>query len=250
MNKQTLKGKASKKHLRKLLEGAVTLSVTAAFVVCYWVTKGINDTVTKSAAAASSAVGQRKIVLDAGHGGFDGGCVGVNGTLEKDINLSITKSLYCLFELSGFDVTATRLDDEALDSEGESIYDRKQSDMKNRFELFSEDENAVCISVHQNQYTDEQYSGAQMFYSSKNPESELLAQSLQNSVTELLQPENQREIKLDDEMYMLSGSQISVMAECGFLSNADEEKLLTDAVYQKKLAAAIFRGTMNFLKTL
>lgn len=190
------------------------------------------------------------IILDAGHGGFDGGCVSYNGVSEKGINLNIMLVLKALLESDGFEVVTTRDSDVSIYDEGvEGLSAQKKSDMKNRLDIFNSRENALAISIHQNQYTDPKYSGAQMFFSETNPESQGLAQSLQDAFVENLQPDNKREIKLTgDDLYLIYYAKVpSVMAECGFLSNPEEADLLQTEMYQKQVAFTIYKGIKNYL---
>ena len=124
------------------------------------------------------------IILDAGHGGMDGGCTSINGDVEKGINLNILLSLRDMLRISGYDVEVTRDTDRSIHDKGiEGIANQKSSDMDNRLALFNKYENAVCISIHQNQFTDSKYSGAQMFYSGSNNQNEQLAGIMQNKFT-------------------------------------------------------------------
>lgn len=189
------------------------------------------------------------IILDAGHGGFDGGCVSTEGVPEKGINLNILLKLRDLLLISGYEVEVTRDTDTSIHDSGiEGIANQKSSDMDNRLELFNKYDNAVCISIHQNQFTDPFYSGAQMFYSATDSRSEKLAKSLQKSFQNL-QPENKREIKLcGKELFLCYYSENpTVMVECGFLSNPDEASLLNTDEYQEKVALTIFSGLNNFI---
>ena len=145
----------------------------------------------------------------------------------------------------------TRDCDKSIHDEGiEGIAAQKSSDMDNRLALFNKNTNAICISIHQNQFTDSKYSGAQMFYASTNKKSESLARSLQNSCVQFLQPENTREIKqCGKELFLCYYSENpTVMAECGFLSNPDEAALLNTEEYQNKVAFTLYSGIMNYLE--
>ena len=145
----------------------------------------------------------------------------------------------------------TRDSDKSIHDEGiEGIAAQKSSDMDNRLALFNKNTNAICISIHQNQFTDSKYSGAQMFYASTNKKSESLARSLQNSFVQFLQPENTREIKqCGKELFLCYYSENpTVMAECGFLSNPDEAALLNTEEYQNKVAFTLYSGIMNYLE--
>lgn len=190
------------------------------------------------------------VLVDSPHGGFDGGCVSADGVPEKGINLSILLRLRDMLELSGYDVEETRDSDISIHDNGiEGLSDQKSSDMDNRLALFNKYDNAVCVSIHQNQFTDPVYSGAQMFYSNSDSRSEQLARSLQSSFTELLQPDNKREIKLcGKELFLCYYSDNpTVMAECGFLSNPAEASLLNTEEYQEKVALTLFYGINRFV---
>lgn len=189
-------------------------------------------------------------ILDAGHGGMDGGCSSADGVPEKGINLNIMLALRDWLEAFGYRVEVTRDTDRSIHDQGiEGIANQKSSDMDNRLALFNKYDNAVCISIHQNQFTDTKYSGAQMFYANTNSESERLAQSLQTQFHEQLQPQNNREIKLcGSELFLCYYCENpTVMVECGFLSNPDEAALLTTEEYQYKVAFTIFSGIQGWL---
>ncbi|MCR4796470.1 MULTISPECIES: N-acetylmuramoyl-L-alanine amidase [Ruminococcus] len=190
------------------------------------------------------------IVLDAGHGGIDGGCTSAEGVPEKGINLDILLKLRDMLEVNGFEVRVTRDTDRSIHDEGiEGIAAQKSSDMDNRLAIFNESDNAVCISIHQNQFTDPKYSGAQMFYSGSNSTSEALARALQAKFREYLQPENEREIKLCGKELFLCyySNNPTVMAECGFLSNPEEAALLNTEEYRTKVAFTLFSGINDFV---
>lgn len=189
------------------------------------------------------------IVLDAGHGGMDGGCSTADGKTEKGINLNILLSVRDMGGLFGYDVDVTRDKDASIHDKGVTgIRNQKVSDMENRLELFNKYPNAVCVSIHQNTFSDPIYNGAQMFYSDKNPASEQLAGVMQRKFVENLQPNNQRETKLcGSELYLCYYcNNPAVMVECGFLSNPEEAAKLTDNSYQQKVAFTIFSGIAEF----
>lgn len=176
----------------------------------------------------------------------------VDGTAEKGINLNILLTLRDLLTVSGYQVEVTRDTDISIHDKGvEGIANQKSSDMDNRLELFNKYDNAICISIHQNQFTDSRYSGAQMFYSESNRRNENLARSIQNKFVEFLQPDNTREIKqCGKELFLCYYSKNpTVMVECGFLSNPEEAGLLTNEEYQHKVAFTIFAGINNFINS-
>ncbi len=187
------------------------------------------------------------IVIDVGHGGFDPGKVGVAGTLEKDVNLSIALKLKKVLTDSGYQVVMTREDDRALNDDKAS--GKKMSDLKKRVELIHQHKPAVSVSIHQNSYS-EGTKGAQVFYYQESEESHAFATVLQDTLREKLADGNQRQEKGNDSYYMLKKADgIFAIVECGFLSNPTEEALLNDAKYQQKMAEAIAEGIENFLYT-
>ncbi len=188
------------------------------------------------------------VIVDAGHGGEDGGAV-ANDIIEKDINLSISKKLADILKASGYKVILTRSDDEMVDAVGETQRERKVSDMHNRLDVFNKSENNVVISIHQNKFTQEQYHGTQVFYSENNNKSITLATAIRDDVKALLQPDNTRECKpAGREIFLLSNSNVpSVIVECGFISNYDEAQKLKTNDYQNQMAFAIFAGFMDYI---
>lgn len=195
----------------------------------------------------SSDISEPIIVIDAGHGGEDGGAV-ANNIVEKDINLSISKKLKDIFKASGFIVITTRDKDKMINTNGSSLRERKVSDMKKRLELFNKNENNIVVSIHQNKFSQEKYSGTQVFYSKNNPQSEIMAEYIRKNIAKLIQPENERTAKpADGSIYLLYNSKVpAVIVECGFISNYTEANKLKDNNYQKKLAFAIYSGVLEF----
>lgn len=189
------------------------------------------------------------IVIDAGHGGIDGGAVAQDGTLEKDLNLSIAQKTERLFWLFGYKTVMTRSDDRLIsDKNATTIRQKKSSDLHNRSKLLSSYENAVLLSIHQNKFSQAKYSGTQVFYSGNHPSGQLLAGCMQRSIVSALQPQNTREIKRSgSEIYLLHTAQHpAVMVECGFLSNKEELSKLKDSDYQSKIAFCILYGIIDF----
>ena len=191
------------------------------------------------------------LIIDAGHGGEDGGAVSDSGVLEKDINLIISKQTADLFNFLGFDVIKTRTQDTSLSTDGDTVRSRKVADMKKRLEIFNSSENNVIISIHQNKFTESKYHGTQIFYSPNNTNSKTLAENIKNIVKILLQPENERECKASDRgIYLLKNTyNPAVIVECGFLSNKDECNKLTTTSYQKQISYSIAMGFLNYYNT-
>ncbi len=231
--------KLNKKSLR------LTLSMIGCFVLLAVCARITERALPVSVPAAEKPV----VVLDAGHGGLDSGAVGTNGTLEKDVNLSIVKALRDMLEMSGFQVVLTRDEDISIYDAGvEGIRNQKLSDMDNRLEIIQSYPDSIFLCVHQNKYTDPKYFGGQMFYNNNNPNNRTLAQIMQNRFV-ILQPGNDREIKLSgNELFLLkSNPNPSLMIECGFLSNPDEEAKLATWEYQQKVAFTIYSGLMEYI---
>ncbi len=224
-------------------------TVTAAIVVTLGVAGYGSRKLNRAAETAVQESQEQVIILDAGHGGMDGGCSSANGDVEKNINLAILLDLRELLEMSGYTVIVTRDTDISIHDAGvEGIANQKSSDMDNRLAIFNSCEDAICISIHQNQFTDPKYSGAQMFYSDTCSESAVLAQGLQNQFVAFLQPDNQREIKLcGKELFLCYYSENpTVMVECGFLSNPEEAAKLVTEDYQQQVAFTIYAGLVQY----
>ncbi len=192
----------------------------------------------------ASAEAAPLVIIDAGHGGEDGGASD-NGLLEKDVNLSVALKLRDMLTAAGYRVKMTRDEDISL-GQGDTVRARKIDDTKKRVEIA--DSGSCLISIHQNKFTDSRYSGAQIFYSPNAPESEKLAQCMRRSITGLLQPENKRELKkADGGIYLLNNVQKSaVIVECGFLSNKEEAQKLSDEEYRRQLAFAVMCGFLEY----
>ena len=196
-----------------------------------------------------SKVGEEKtcIVIDAGHGGTDPGKIGINGKKEKDINLQIAKELKKKLEKEGIEVVMTRESDEGLYNS--SSRNKKVDDMKKRCKIIDEAKPVFTISIHQNSYPEEYVKGAQVFYYGQSQEGKELAEILQESMVQQLDKENHRTAKANESYYLLKKTESpTVIVECGFLSNSEEAKLLTDKDYQKKVAEAIHTGIKKYLK--
>ena len=182
------------------------------------------------------------VIIDAGHGGMDGGAVGINGTLEKELNLEMAQVLGALMRVSGYNVVMTRTDDTMLttdDGKGSA----KTRDLKKRIEIASEYPDGLMISLHCNKFPSESCKGLQAYYS-ENELARDTAKSIQDTVIGLLQPTNHRKPKqADSSIYLLHRAVTpSVLVECGFLSNSEECSLLCDEGYRKKLALCILSG--------
>lgn len=189
------------------------------------------------------------IVLDAGHGGEDGGAIGHAGIIEKNLNLSITLKAKSFFNFFGYDIVLTREDDRMTCDDGlKNQRERKVSDIKNRLKLMEKTPCLCFISIHQNIFGGDAH-GAQVFYSKNTDESKKLANSLQSGISSLLQPENRRLTKeAGKNIYILYHAQKpAVLVECGFISNSKEAAMLSDNEYQNKMAFAISVSAIKHL---
>ena len=205
------------------------------------------ETADSEASALSHAV-----ILDAGHGDMDGGAVGKNGVLEKEINLSVAKKIQKLLTAQRIPVIMTRETDSFIgDTSLPSLAARKKSDMEARLQIIREHPESIFVSIHQNYFANGSNNGAQVFYSPNHENGERLANSIQNSIINHIQPENTRKSKSSDHtIYLLRNATIpAVIVECGFLSNREEAERLCDDSYQNQMAFSVFCGILNYYAT-
>ena len=182
---------------------------------------------------------EHRIVIDAGHGGIDGGATSCTGVLESHINLEIALRLEDVFHLLGYDTVMIRRTDESIYTQGNTIASQKVSDLKERVRIANETPGAILISLHQNTFSDSRYKGAQVFYSGNN-KSRSIAQSMQQNLIQILNPGSQRKVKSAQGVYLMEHITCpGVLIECGFLTNQEEEALLRSKDYQIKLSAVI-----------
>ncbi len=226
-------------------------AVTLLFSGIFLVGKSTQETISE---ITSHSVLQLKntVILDAGHGGEDGGAVAADGTMEKDLNLAISNAIAGYFELFGIPYIPVRTTDISVCDEGlTSIKERKRSDILNRYALVNDTPDAVLLSIHQNMFSEPKYYGTQVFYAGGDPTSENLASTIREAVLTGLQPENTRAIKPStDSIYLLYHAKTtSVLVECGFLSNENELQKLKDEAYESQISYFIFKGMLQYLTT-
>lgn len=199
--------------------------------------------------AEAASAEEMLVIIDAGHGGEDVGATGVNGVYEKDLNLSLAFILGEMLTEKGFAVVYTRNEDKMLYKDSENIKGiRKISDLKNRCKIAKNYPNAIFVSIHMNTFADGRYSGLQVYYSTQNSESEVLANAIQTSVKKEMQPDNNRKIKAGKDIYVLENiNNVAVLVECGFLSNPEEAKKLSEKEYQKMLSFSIICGIIEYM---
>ena len=215
------------------------LAVCGAFALF-----GVKEKAAKPTSAEPAA--KPAVILDAGHGGIDGGAVGIGGVLEKDLNLAVTKELGRMLAAQGFTVIFTRTDDTMPDA-GRAGVSRKMNDIAARLDRMKEQPEALFVSIHMNKYPAESPHGTQIYYAAKQEGSRELAEAIRSSVLRI-QPDNQRQtVGKTDGIYLLEhAASTAVLVECGFLSNSSDTEKLTDPAYRTRLAAYLCAGICSF----
>lgn len=189
------------------------------------------------------------IIIDAGHGGVDGGATSCTGILESTINLQIALRLEDMLHLMGYNTRMIRTTDESIYTQGETIAAKKVSDLKERVRIVNETEKALLISIHQNYFSDDRYSGAQVFYPNTDGSKEL-ASLMQAAIVTHANPGSSRKIKSAHGIYLMEKIQCTgILIECGFLSNPIEEAKLNMPSYQKQLCGIISASVANYLES-
>ncbi len=183
------------------------------------------------------------VVIDAGHGGRDGGASDELGTLEKDLNLSVSNTLKYVLRLCGIKVIMTRESDSLVCDETDPQLKGKlkMTDLSNRLKIAEENPTSAFVSIHMNKFSIEKYKGLQVYYSSNNDASFELAKSIQEKTVAVLQPDNTRKVKkAGSSIFLLDRITVpAVLVECGFLSNNEEAERLRNPLYQTQLAMVI-----------
>lgn len=209
---------------------------------------------SRQAAQVSAELGkqantEKMIIVDPGHGGKDPGMVGVGGLEEKGINLEISLILRDILEERGWNVFLTRESDRGLYDE--TADNKKAQDLQRRIALINEKNPVLTVSIHQNSYKDQTVKGPQVFYYKSSKEGKKLAECIQETMNEELKIENPRKAKGNTSYYLLKKSSSAlVIAECGFMTNPEEAKLLQTEKYQKKTAEAVADGIEKYLSDL
>lgn len=186
------------------------------------------------------------IVLDAGHGGIDGGVVGAHGTVESDINLKITKILRHYLQEKGYKVVLTRKSTDGLYEIGAKS--KKLSDMQKRKEIINQTAPNLVISIHQNSYPLKSVKGAQVFYCDNNENSEVIAKGVQSALNEFCSQD--KKAKIADYYVLQCSPYPSILIECGFLSNAQDENNLNVSSFRESLAKLISTSVDSLLSNL
>jgi len=230
------------------------LKKITSIILFYILILSVFLTVTYWGSAATTAIAQQiplnrqnTVIIDAGHGGEDGGAVSCSGRAESMYNLEVALRLNDLMHLMGIHTKMIRTADISVYTQGDTLAAKKVSDLKKRVDLVNRTENALLLSIHQNAFPESRYSGAQVFYA-PNGEGEELAKNLQSAFCQTVNIGSNRRSKKGEGIYLLEHIQkTGILIECGFLSNPEEEAKLRDKIYQQKLACIIASTVCNFL---
>ena len=232
--------KKRKAHLKVIVVYMLVLSLTVLLALTG------NKSITTISEQAPLK-NRKTVVIDAGHGGGDGGASSSTGILESHLNLQIAQRLDDLLHLLGIKTVMIRNADTSIHTHGDSIAEKKVSDLKERVRIVNETEESILVSIHQNHFSDSRYSGAQVFYAPTVGSREL-AESIQTSLKSL-NPTNNRGAKKADGVYLMQHiNNTGVLVECGFLSNPKEEALLQTPQYQQNICCAIASCCSLFLR--
>lgn len=209
---------------------------------------GISRAATE-AASYQTQTAYPVVIIDPGHGGFDGGTTSCTGIPESHVNLEVSVRLRDLLTLLGMQTSMTRTEDISLDTQGDTVRSQKQSDLKNRVQAVNNTENGLLLSIHQNYFPQSQYSGPQVFHA-LDAASQAFAQQMQSALNAALAPTSSRTCKTAEGVYLMEHIDTTgILIECGFLSNAAEEAKLRQPEYQKKLCCVIAATTAQYIQT-
>ncbi len=226
------------------------LTIPLLFLTSAWLSRGEKGAVlTSSPPSSGTPTSPPTVVIDAGHGGEDGGTSSASGLVEKDVNLALAFQLRDLLELNGIPTIMTRTEDILLYNRNVDFKGRKKVlDLAARSAIANNTPNCILVSIHMNAYPDPQYHGLQVWYSPHDEDSKLLAELVQNNA-KTLQPDNHRGIKASgSNIYLLHHATYpAILVECGFLSNPQEAANLSKDAYRRALAMVIFQGIMAYI---
>ena len=188
------------------------------------------------------------VIIDAGHGDPDGGAVGAKGTLEKDINLAISLKIEEVLNAKGIKVIMTRTGDSGLfQTRNRSLREKKREDMNTRLSIMKKSGADLFVSIHMNSFPDKKTQGLHVFYSQNHEDIKPLAENIQNRISEITEAKTHAVKTADKSLFLMKNPPIpSILVECGFISNPEEEKKLNDEDYQSRIAWAIAEEIENF----
>lgn len=228
------------------------ITLILIFSISIYLIDGMTIKEKETVEVTSTPTSNKVIIVDAGHGTPDEGAESKNGTTEAEINLKIALKLQNLLEQNGSTVLLTRSDSNAIyDLDSKTLKQKKVSDIRNRVEIANENHADLFVSIHLNKISQSQYYGWQCFYNTKNENSKILAESMQESLNDTIQKENNRKAMKLDTVYIMKKVEIPIsIVECGFLSNPEEEQELLSNEYQERLAWGIYIGINNYFITI
>lgn len=228
---------------RYFLIFGVYFSVLFGGILTAYTLSGAVTTITENTDQQTS----HNIIIDAGHGGVDGGATSCSGVLESNINLQIALKLNDLLHLMGIRTTMIRTTDISIYTEGQTIAAKKVSDLKQRVNIVNKTDAATLVSIHQNYFSDSRYSGAQVFYAD-TAGSIQLAKDMQSKLVQTINKHSNRKVKPAKNIYLMQNINCpGVLIECGFLSNPAEDAKLNNPKYQNKIACVIASVLNNYL---
>lgn len=229
------------KQIHKLIP--VYMLLLSCFVLLAFVGSNAITTLSENAPIEDRSC----IIIDAGHGGVDGGATSCTGILESEMNLEIALRLNDLLHLLGYRTCMIRTTDISVYTEGNSIAAKKVSDLKERVRIVNSTENAILISIHQNTFSDSKYSGAQVFYAATDRSKEF-ATEVQSVFKSTINPTSKRMAKKADGIYLMQHINCTgILVECGFISNLTEEYQLNHPEYQQQICGVLATCISNFL---
>jgi len=239
------------KKVRYAVKYGITVTVIALLVIFFSLWLSDSKYIKKETLAPTfSATDHKTFIIDPGHGGEDSGAVATDGTLEKDLNLEISRALFLLYELNGNKAAMTRQTDTLLyDRYGDLENYRGQKkiyDLKNRVKITMEYKDPVYVGIHMNNFSNSKYKGLQVYFSRNDKSSRLMAEAVQKNVSLYIQKDNKRSVKqADSSIYVLDKlSCPSVLIECGFMSNEEELTLYKSKEYRRDVSLVIFLSTL------
>ncbi len=225
------------------IKRGIIILILMTFIVTYLILNLYNNGFKPT----FSGIYEKTVIIDPGHGEPDGGTVGISGVYESEINLQISQKISAKLEKRCYNVIMTRETEEGIYSKGNSIKEKKLSDMHNREAILNGLDADIFVSIHLNYFSDPSVFGAQVFYSKNREESALLGEAIRQSLIEL-DERNNRILKVADKgIYLMDKAKIpSCLVECGFLSNPTDDENLRNEEYQEKIADAIVSGIENY----
>lgn len=202
--------------------------------------------------AVSAEIQNKTVLIDAGHGGEDGGAVGINGVLEKELNLLVSEKLYTLLTFAGYKTIMTRTEDRMLYDKNDNFKGRKKIlDLAERLKIISQSSPTLFVSIHMNSFPDPQYEGLTVYYSPNTQQSRSAAECIMSKMRDSLQPHNTREIKeASSNIFLLNRATCpAVLVECGFISNRSECEQLCNDEYRKRLTLVLYSSCADFIES-